>query len=139
MKHLSSITIFALLVIMALNSCDSAVLDTDKYHRNAKQAVEALFQELPNGEIKFLKEAVKFKESEKFSDYQKNEFFKQLKEKDFKVTAKKAKVKDDFTEVVCDFTYSDGTTKEKKFHLYKEDNIWKTEIGFKEMRDIVTK
>ena len=139
MKHLSALLFFSLLCILGLNSCDSAVLDTDKYHRNAKQAVEALFQELPNGDIKFLKEAVKFKESEKFSDYQKNEFFKQLKAKDFKVTAKKAKVKDEFTEVVCDFTYSDGTTKEKKFHLYKEDNIWKTEIGFKEMRDIISK
>lgn len=139
MKHLSALLSLALVMILALNSCDSAVLDTDKYHRNAKQAVEALFKELPNGEIKFLKEAVKFKESDKFSDYQKNEFFKQLKAKDFKVTAKKAKVKDGFTEVVCDFTYSDGTTKEKKFHLYKEDNIWKTEIGFKEMRDVVTK
>ncbi len=139
MRHLSALFIFAFFIVMALNSCDSAVLDTDKYHRNAKQAVEALFQELPNGEMKLLKEAVKFKESEKFSDYQKNEFFKQLKAKDFKVTAKKAKVKDGFTEVVCDFTYSDGTTKEKKFHLYKEDNIWKTEIGFKEMRDIINK
>ncbi len=129
MKHLSALLFFSLLCILGLNSCDSAVLDTDKYHRNAKQAVEALFQELPNGDIKFLKEAVKFKESEKFSDYQKNEFFKQLK----------AKVKDEFTEVVCDFTYSDGTTKEKKFHLYKEDDIWKTEIGFKEMRDIISK
>ncbi|MBR5639503.1 MAG: hypothetical protein IKW83_07035 [Muribaculaceae bacterium] len=127
----------ALLVIMALNSCDSSVLDTDKYHRNAKDAVEALFQELTNGDIKLLKEAVKFKESDKFTDQQKNEFFKQLKAKDFKVKAKKVKVKDGFTEVVCDFTYSDGTTKEKKFKLYKEDDIWKTEIGFSEMKEVI--
>ncbi len=139
MKHLSALSIFALLVIMALNSCDSAVLDTDKYHRNPKQAVEALFQELPNKEIKFLKEAVKFKESEKFSDYQKDEFFKQLKAKDFKVKAKKTKKRDSYTEVVCDFTYSDGTTKERKFRLYKEDDIWKTEIGFKELQDVISK
>ena len=139
MKHLSTLSLFALLIIMALNSCESTVTDTDKYNRNAKQAVEALFQELPNKEIKFLKEAVKFKESDKFSDNQKNEFFKKLNEKKFKVTAKKAKVKDDFTEVVCDFTYRDGTTKEKKFKLYKEDDIWKTEIGFTELTEVISK
>ncbi len=139
MKHLSALLFFSLLCILGFNSCDSDLLDTDKYHRNPKQAIEALFKELPNGDIKFLKEAVKFKESDKFSDYQKNEFFKQVKAKDFKVTAKKTKKRNDYTEVVCDFTYSDGTTKEKKFHLYKEDDIWKTEIGFKEMQEVINK
>ena len=75
-------------------------------------------------------------ECKEYEDYLSKLYFKG-EHKD--VIIKKAKVKDEFTEVVCDFTYSDGTTKEKKFHLYKEDDIWKTEIGFKEMRDIVTK
>jgi len=139
MRHLSSLFILSLICILGFNSCGNEALDADKYHRNAKQAVEALFQELPNGEKKFLEEAVKFKESEKFSDYQKNEFFKKLKEKKFKVTAKKAKKLDEYTEVVCDFTYSDGKTKQKKFHLYKEGNVWKTEIGFSELQDVINK
>lgn len=139
MKHLSLISIIALLCIIGLSACDSAILDLDKYHRNAKQAVEALFTELPKGDIKFLKEAVIFKESDKLSDFQKNEFFKQLKEKNIKVTAKKTKIRDGYTEVVCDITLSNGTVKEKKFRLYKEDNVWKTQIGFAEIRDAIFK
>lgn len=140
MKHLSLFSIVALLCLIGLSACDSPVLDLDKYHRNAKQAVEALYNELPNkSDKKFLKEAVKFKESDKLSDYQKNEFFKQLIQKNFKVTAKKVKVRDGYTEVVCDFTFSDGTVKKKKFHLYKEDNVWKTQIGFADLRDAIYK
>lgn len=140
MKRLSFFSIVALLCLIGLTSCDSPVLDLDKYHRNAKQAVEALFNELPSkSDKKFLKEAVKFKENDKLSDYQKNEFFKQLSQKNFKVTAKKAKVRDGYTEVVCDLTLSDGTVKKKKFRLYKEDNVWKTLIGYSEIRDAVFK
>jgi len=140
MKHLSFFSIVALLCLIGLSACDRPVLDLDKYHRNAKQAVEALFNELPNKtDKKFLKEAVKFKENDKLSDYQKNEFFKQLTQKKFKVTAKKVKVRDGYTEVVCDLTLSDGTVKKKKFRLYKEDNVWKTQIGFSEIRDAIFK
>ena len=139
MKQLSRFTIIALLCIIGLSACDSAITDLDKYHRNAKQAVEALFNKLPDGDKKFLKEAVKFKEGDKLSDYQKNEFFKQLQNKKFKVTAKKARIRDGYTEVVCDITLSDGTVKEKKFRLYKEDNVWKTQIGFAELRDAIFK
>ena len=140
MKHLSFFSIIALLCIIGLSACDSAVFDLDKYNRNAKQAVEVLFNELPNkSDKKFLKEAVKFKENDKLSDYQKNEFFKQLTQKNFKVTAKKMKVRDGYTEVVCDITLSDGTVKQKKFRLYKEDNVWKTLIGFSEIRDAIFK
>lgn len=137
--QLSRFLVIALLCIMGLSACDSAILDLDKYHRNAKQAVEALFTELPKRDIKFLKEAVKFKESDKLSDYQKNAFFKQLKEKKFTVAAKKARIRDGYTEVVCDVTLSDGTVKEKKFRLYKEDNVWKTQIGYAELRDAIFK
>ena len=140
MKHFMRISIIALMCIIGLSACDSPVLDLDKYHRNPKQAVEALFNELPNkSDKKFLKEAVKFKENDKLSDYQKNEFFKQLKQKNFKVTANKAKVRDGYTEVVCDITLSNGTVKKKKFRLYKEDNIWKTQIGYAELRDAIFK
>ncbi len=140
MKRLSFFSIVALMCMIGLSSCDSPLFDLDKYHRNAKQAVEALFNELPNkSDKKFLKEAVKFKENDKLSDYQKNEFFKQLTQKNFKVTAKKAKVRDGYTEVVCDVTLSDGTVKKKKFRLYKEDNVWKTQIGFTEIRDAIFK
>lgn len=139
MKHLLRISIIALLCIIGLSACDSAITDLDKYHRNAKQAVEALFTELPKKDIKFLKEAVKFKESDKLSAYQKDEFFKQLREKSIKVTAKKARIRDGYTEVVCDITQSDGSVKEKKFRLYKEDNVWKTQIGFAELRDAIYK
>ena len=135
MKHFMRILIISLLCIIGLSACDSPVLDLDKYHRNAKQAVEALFNELPNkSDKKFLKEAVKFKENDKLSDYQKNEFFKQLTEKKFKVTAKKVKIRDGYTEVVCDITL-----RKKKFRLYKEDNVWKTQIGFAELRDAIYK
>ena len=140
MKRLSFFSIVALMCMIGLSSCDSPLFDLDKYHRNAKQAVEALFNELPNkSDKKFLKEAVKFKENDKLSDYQKNEFFKQLTQKNFKVTAKKAKVRDGYTEVVCDLTLSNGTVKKKKFRLYKEDNVWKTQIGFIEIRDAIFK
>ena len=140
MKRLSFFSLVALLCLIGLSSCDSPLFDLDKYHRNAKQAVEALFNELPNkSDKKFLKEAVKFKENDKLSDYQKNEFFKQLQQKKFKVTAKKLKVRDGYTEVVCDLTLSNGTVKKKKFRLYKEDNVWKTQIGFTELRDAVFK
>ena len=140
MKRLSFFSIVAVLCLIGLSSCDSPLFDLDKYHRNAKQAVEALFNELPNkSDKKFLKEAVKFKENDKLSDYQKNEFFKQLTQKKFKVTAQKAKVRDGYTEVVCDLTLSNGTVKKKKFRLYKEDNVWKTQIGFTEIRDAIFK
>lgn len=139
MRHILPISIIAMLCIIGLIACDSAITDLDKYHRNAKQAVEALFTELPKSDIKFLKEAVKFKESDKLTNYQKNEFFKQLREKRIKVTAKKARIRDGYTEVVCDITQSDGTVKEKKFRLYKENNVWKTQIGFAELRDAIYK
>lgn len=137
MKKLSLISIISLLCLIGLSACDSVLTDLDKYHRNAKQAVEALYNELPNRDKKFLTEAVKFKESDRLSDYQKNEFFRQLKAKNFKVTAKKAKMRDGYTEVVCDFTKGDGTVKQKKFRLFKEDNVWKTQIGFAELQDAI--
>lgn len=140
MKHFMRISIISLLCIIGLSACDSVITDLDKYHRNAKQAVEALFNELPDkSDKKFLKEAVKFKEGDKLSDFQKNEFFKQLTGKKFKVTAKKAKIRDGYTEVVCDITLGDGSVKEKKFRLYKEDNVWKTQIGYAELRDAIYK
>ena len=129
----------SLLCIVGFCACDSTLTDLDKHYRNAKQAVEALYNELPQGDMRLLKEAVKFKESDKLSDYQKDEFFKQLKQKHFKVTAKKAKARDGYTEVVCDMTMSDGSVKEKKFKLYKEDDVWKTEIGFAEIQDVIHK
>ena len=128
-----------LALVVSLSACGEILGDTDKYFHNAKQAVEETFNELPGGdEIRF-KEAIKFKDSDKLSDYQKNEFFKQLKNKKFNVQAKKAKVRDGFTEVTCDVTLSDGSVKEKKFKLYKEDNVWKVEIGFSEIRDAIFK
>ena len=48
-------------------------------------------------------------------------------------------MRDGYTEVVCDLTLSDGTVKKKKFRLYKEDNVWKTQIGFSEIKDAVFK
>ncbi len=139
MKHFSLISIISLLCVLGLTACDSSVTDLDKNFRNAKQAVEALYNELPQGDMRILKEAVKFKENDKLSDNQKDEFFKQLKQKHFNVTAKKVKVRDGYTEVVCDMTLSDGSVKEKKFKLYKEDNVWKTEIGFSEIQDAIYK
>ena len=62
-----------------------------------------------------------------------------MTQKKFKVTAMKAKVRDGYTEVTCDITLSNGTVKKKKFRLYKEDNVWKTLIGFSEIRDAVFK
>ena len=139
MKQLSHFSIIALLCIIVLTSCGSTLTDLDKNFHNANQAVEALFNELPKGDMKILKEAVKFKESDKLSDYQKDEFFKQLAQKNFKASAKKAKLRDGYTEVVCDITRSDGSVKEKKFKLIKEDNVWKTEIGFSELQDAIYK
>ena len=46
-------------------------------------------------------------------------------------------MRDGYTEVVCDLTLSNGTVKKKKFRLYKEDNVWKTLIGFSDIRDAV--
>ena len=96
MNKKSFLSIFALLCIIAMTACsggDAKKLllgDTDKYNNTPKQAVEELFNTLPNqGNILRLKEAVKFKENDKLSDYQKDEFFNQLKKKNFKVKAKK--------------------------------------------------
>ncbi|MBR6488915.1 MAG: DUF4878 domain-containing protein [Muribaculaceae bacterium] len=140
MKHFSLISTLTLVCFYVLSACSgSVVTDVDKHFRNAKQAVEALYNELPSGELKYLKEAVKFKENDKFTDQQKNEFFNQIKKKNFKVVAKKAHVRDNYTEVVCDVTFPDGTTKQKKFHVIKEDNVWKTEIGFNEMQEMIYK
>ena len=137
MKYLYSISIFALVCLLA--SCSgSTVTDLDKHFHNAKQAVEELYNNPPTN-LKLLKERVKFKENDKFSDYQKNEFLKQIQNKKLKVTANKAKVKGDYTEVTCEMTLSDGSTKKKKFHLYKEDNVWKTEIGFTELKEVIYK
>jgi len=145
MKHLSAISIFALVCIIALGACSGGdakkmlLGDTDKYNRTPKQAVEALYNELPNQDIKFMKEAVKFKETDKLSDYQKDEFFKQLKNKKLKVKANKVRERDGYTEVKCTITKSDGSTKDKKFRLYKEDNIWRTEITFGDLQDVIAK
>lgn len=137
MKKIGLISLLAFVSMLTLNSCGSSpVTDLDKHFRNCKQAVEELYNNPPS-DMKLLKEAVKFKESEKFSDYQKDEFFKQLKQKKLKVTAKKAKVREDYTEVVCDVTLSNGSTKEKKLRLVKEDNVWKTIIGFSELQDVI--
>lgn len=139
MKKTSFFLFFTLLCFIMLTSCEgSTVTDVDKHLRNAKQAVEELYNNPPS-EMKLLKEAVKFKENDKLSDYQQKEFFKQVKARKLKVTAKKAKVKDGYTEVTCDVTLSDGSVKEKKFHLIKEDNIWKTEIGYSQLQDAIYK
>jgi len=111
-----------------------------KYHNTPKQAVEELFNTLPSqGNILRLKEAVKFKENDKLSDYQKDEFFNQLKKKNFKVKAKKERTHGDYKNVTCDITLPDGSTVEKKFRVIKEDDVWKTEIGFSEIRDAIFK
>lgn len=130
--------------ILGLNSCDwlskSSTLDTDKYLRNPKQAVIALFTELPKlpkYERNKLEEVVKFKESDKFSDFQKNRFFEELKNKTFEVDVKKVKQRDDYTEVECEITRN-GKTEKYKLHLYKEDNIWKTEVGFKLLQFVIS-
>lgn len=139
MKKICLISLLALVSMITLSSCSSSpITDLDKHFHNCNQAIEELYNNTPS-DLKLLKEAVKFKESEKFSDYQKDEFFKQLKQKNFKVVAKKAKVREDYTEVTCDMTLSDGSTKEKKFRLVKEDNVWKTIIGFSELQDVINK
>jgi len=114
--------------------------DTDKYNNTPQQAVEALFNTLPKeGNILRLKEAVKFKENDKLSDYQKDEFFNQIKKKNFKVKATKVRTHGDYKTVTCNITLLDGSIVEKKFRLIKEDDIWKTEIGFSEIRDAIFK
>lgn len=146
MKKLSFLSILALVCIVALSACsggDAKKLilgDTDKYNNTPKQAVERLFNTLPGeNNIILLKEAVKFKENDKLSDYQKDEFFKQIKAKNFNVKATKARTRDDYTQVTCNITLPDGTNVEKKFRLVKEDNVWKTQIGFSEIRDAIYK
>ena len=145
MKQFSLISLFALVCIFALSSCGSdknkLLGDRDKRGYNPKEAVEALYNTLPNGDKKLLKQAVKFKEEDKLSDQQKNEFFKKLCEKKFKVKAGKAKDKNDdgIIKVKCTVTLSNGTTEEKKFKVVKEDDIWKTIIGYSEIQDIIYK
>ena len=96
MKLKSLLSIVALVCVVALSACsggDAKKLllgDTDKYGNTPKQAVERLFNTLPGeNNIILLKEAVKFKENDKLSDYQKDQFFKQIKEKNFNVKATK--------------------------------------------------
>ncbi len=146
MNKKSLLSIFVLMCVIALTACtgnDAKKLllgDTDKYHNTPKQAVEELFNTLPSqGNILRLKEAVKFKENDKLSDYQKDEFFNQLKKKNFKVKAKKERTHGDYKNVTCDITLPDGSTVEKKFRVTKEDDVWKTEIGFSEIRDAIFK
>ena len=81
MKHFSFLS-FAIICIIAMAACSGSdakkmlIGDTDKYNNTPKQAVEALFNTLPKeGNIMRLKEAVKFKENDKLSDSQKDEFF----------------------------------------------------------------
>jgi len=145
MKHFSFLS-FAILCIIALAACSGSdakkmlIGDTDKYNNTPQQAVEALFNTLPKeGNILRLKEAVKFKENDKLSDYQKDEFFNQIKKKNFKVKATKVRTHGDYKTVTCNITLPDGSIVEKKFRLIKEDDIWKTEIGFSEIRDAIFK
>ena len=146
MRNLSLLSIFALACLMALSACSGSdtkkllLGDTDKYNNTPKQAVEELFNTLPNqGNILRLKEAVKFKESDKLSDYQKDEFFKQIKNKNFNVKATKARTRDEYTQVTCTMTLSNGSTTEKKFRVVKEDDVWKTIIGFTEIQEAINK
>lgn len=146
MKQKSIFSIFVLLCVIALTACTGndakkmLIGDLDKYNNTPKQAVEELYNTLPKqGNILRLKEAVKFKENDKLTDYQKDEFFKQLKKKNFNVKATKARTRDEYTVVTATMTFSNGTTTEKKFHVYKEDDVWKTEIGFSELQDAINK
>ena len=145
MKHFSFLS-FAIICIIAMAACSGSdakkmlIGDTDKYNNTPQQAVEALFNTLPKeGNIMRLKEAVKFKENDKLSDYQKDEFFNQIKKKNFKVKATKVRTHGDYKTVTCNITLLDGSIVEKKFRLIKEDDIWKTEIGFSEIRDAIFK
>ena len=102
MKLKSLLSIVALVCVVALSACsggDAKKLllgDTDKYGNTPKQAVERLFNTLPGeNNIILLKEAVKFKENDKLSDYQKDQFFKQIKEKKFNVKATKERTHGD--------------------------------------------
>ena len=144
MKQFSVISLFALACIFMFSSCRDSkggMFDIDKRGYNPKQAVEALYNTLPDGDINQLKQAVKFKEEDKLSDNQKNEFFKKLREKKIKVEADKAKDNnnDGVIKVKCTVTFSNGTTDKKKFKVVKEDNIWKTIIGYSEIQDIIYK
>lgn len=146
MKKFSLISLFALVCIFALSSCggDSKAKllgDTDKRGYNPQEAVEALYNTLPDGDINQLKQAIKFKEEDNLTDNQKDEFIKKLCEKKFKVDAQKAKDKnnDGIIKVKCDITLSNGTTEEKKFKVVKEDDIWKTIIGYSEIQDAIYK
>ena len=146
MKLKSLLSIVALVCVVALSACsggDAKKLlpgDTDKYGNTPKQAVERLFNTLPGeNNIILLKEAVKFKENDKLSDYQKDQFFKQIKEKKFNVKATKERTHGDQKTVTVSMTLSDGSTVEKKFKLVKEDDVWKTIIGFSEIQDAINK
>ena len=146
MNKKSLLSIFVLLCVIALTACtgnDAKKLllgDTDKYGNTPKQAVERLFNTLPGeNNIILLKEAVKFKENDKLSDYQKDQFFKQIKEKNFNVKATKERTHGDQKTVTVSMTLSDGSTVEKKFKLVKEDDVWKTIIGFSEIQDAINK
>lgn len=146
MKKFSLISLFALVCIFALSSCagDSKaklVGDTDKRGYTPQDAVEALYNTLPDGDINQLKQAIKFKDEDNLTDSLKDEFIKKLCEKKFKVDAKKAKDKnnDGIIKVKCDITLSNGSTEEKKFKVVKEDDIWKTIIGYSEIQDAIYK
>ena len=145
MKQFSLISLFALVCVLALTSCGGSKNklqgDLDKRGYNPAEAVEALYNTMPNGDINQLKQAIKFKEEDKLSDNQKDEFIKKLCEKKFKINAKKAKDKnnDGIIKVKCDITLSNGTTEEKKFKVVKEDDIWKTIIGYSEIQDAIYK
>lgn len=147
MKHFSVITLFALVCIFTLSSCGgdatntTQLTETDKRGYDPQQAVEALYNTLPDGDINQMKQTVKFKEEDKLSDSQKDDFFKKLCEKKFKVEAKKAKDKnnDGVIKVKCKVTFSNGSSEEKKFKVVKEDDIWKTIIGYSEIQDAIYK
>ncbi len=146
MKHLSLISIVAIVCVLTLSACSGSDVkkillgDTDKYHNTPMQAVERLFNTLPSeNNIILLEEAVKFKENDKLSDYQQNEFFNQIKKKNFNVKATKVRTHGDYKTVTCTMTLSDGSTMEKKFKLIKEDDVWKTVIGFSEIQDVIYK
>jgi nitrous oxide reductase len=146
MKRLPFISIVALVCILSLSACsggDAKKLllgDPDKYYNTPMQAVERLFNTLPGeNNIILLEEAVKFKENDKLSDYQKDEFFNQIKKKKFNVKATKVRTHGDYKTVTCTMTLSDGSTVEKKFKVVKEDDVWKTIIGFTEIQDAIYK
>ncbi len=141
MKHFSFLSVMALVCVVALSACTGSdvkkllVGDTDKYGNTPKTAVEALYNTLLNqGNIIRLKEAVKFKENDKLSDYQKNFFFDKLRNSKATVKATKARTHDDYTLVTFTITHKDGTTEQRKHRVVKEDNVWKVIIGFSEIQ-----